>query len=269
MRSIVILINLLFAAGCASVPPFSPSKPVTEATSLQEGLLLCNEYKLPAEPRRPVTLRPYLTCLDELKERFPGPATASTAFTTFRDEFDRNYGQLTDATWTPRLGTEIEVAVHAVLRALWQTERPSVTPLERKLVLQDFPATARSLGAESWNVASGATFDPELEHLKAGMSSLADGEAPVSAGISASQGPLTATLCQEYLRLMRETVYLSHLSQDQYDFSQLAPQSPMSTAVREKYRQRLDNALRELGELRPKIEDARVKQGFRVLACRH
>jgi hypothetical protein len=267
----LVACTLAFVGACASVPSFKPSKPLDQAPSLEEGLLLCNEYRLPAEPKRPVTLRPFLSCLDDLKDRFPAAAAGNVGFTTFRDEFHLLYGHLNDQNWTTRLGTEVEVAIHAVLRALWQGNRPTVTPLERDLALKNFPLTAKTLDAQQWNVASNATFDPKLEALKAGVASLTEGERleERQAGqVGAAESSRVSELCSEYFRLKRETVYLSNLWRDQFDLALLAPQSPLSTSVREKYTRRLDGALRELEELRPKIADARAKESFRVLACR-
>jgi len=264
--------GLLALGACASVPAFKPSKPINQAQSLQEGLLLCNEYRLPVEPKRPVTLRPFLSCLDDLQDQFPGAANGSLAFKTFLTEFHLSYSVLSDARWTQRLGTELDVAIHAVLRALWQPATPTVTPLERELVLQNFPATAQRLGAANWTVATQAVFDPQLEALKAGVASFSEGEAlqeSQAVGVSVQQSPEVGILCEAYFRLRRETNYLSNLWRDQYDFSMLAPQSPVSATVRAKYTKRLDDALRELEILRPQIAEARVKDSFRVLACRH
>lgn len=268
----VMLVALGLLSACASVPSFKPSKPIDQSKSLQEGLLLCNEYKLPPDPKRPVTLRPFLSCLDDLKDRFPSEAAGSVAFRTFLKEFDQSYGALSDDTWTERMGVEIEVAVHAVLRALWQPEAPTVTPLERDLVLRNFPITARQLDASKWTVATQAVFDPKLESLKAGVASLSEGESLLenqAAPIEAQQSSEVGVLCNAYFHLKRETAYLGNLWRDQFDFSLLAPQSQVSAAVREKYSKKLDDALRELENLRPQIAEARVKESFRVLACRH
>lgn len=243
------LIALCGLASCASVPSFKPSKPLDQSSSLQEGLLLCNEYRLPDEPKRPVTLRPFLSCLDDLKAKFQAAATGNQAFEAFLTEFHQNYGRLSDAIWTPRLGTEIEVAVHTVLRALWQGERPTVTPLERELVLKNFPLSAKPLDAVDWNVSTHATFDPGLEQLKAGVASLSEGEGLQegrAGAVGSEQSTSVAVLCQDYLRLKREAVYLGNLWRDQFDISLLAPQSPIGASVRDKYRRRLSDAMRDL-----------------------
>jgi hypothetical protein len=262
--------SLLFL-GCASVPPFAPSKPLDQAKSLQEGLLLCNEYRLPSEPKRPVTLKPFLNCLDDLADQFPAASSGYGAFHDFKNEFHMLYGTLTDQSWSERLGIEVEIAIHTSLRALWQESKPTVTPLERALVLQNFPLTAKRLDAANWNVASNVSLDPHLESLKAGLAALSESQTRqegTSVSLGVDQGPHQAELCRRYLKLQAESNYLNGLWRDQYDFTLLVPRSPISAAVRDKYLRHLSAAVRELQDLSPEIADARAKAGFRVLACR-
>jgi hypothetical protein len=262
---------VLVLGGCASVPAFKPSKPIEEAKSLQEGLLLCNEYRLPTEAKRPVTLRPFLNCVDDVQDRFRSEAAGSPQFETFRDEFHTLYGTLSDQTWSERLGTELEISLHTMLRALWRTEKPTVTPLERELVLRNFPITAERLNAASWTVSSSLALDPKLETLRAGVGALGGGDQRQEA--VASQRSVGASnevidLCRRYFRIRDEVHYLDGLWRDQYDLTLLAPHTSISSAVRDKYTRHLDAASHELEDLRPKIAQARANGSFRVLACR-
>lgn len=270
-----VALSVLLPA-CAHVPAFRPSRPLAEAPSLPEGLLLCHEYRIPPAPERPVVLRPFLDCLDELQERFPAEAAADDGFRAFRQEFHSSYATLGiggNESWSARLGIELDLAIHAILRALWQPARPMATAFERELVLRDFPSVARRLEATGWGIEptdGRATFDPRLERLKAGLAGLGAANLPAERALVA-EDPMSAgevaLLCGRLQKLKDEVRYIDALRLDVRDFLHLQPRDPLTHAIAGKYSFRLDAAMRELEELRPKIADARAKGRFRVLAC--
>jgi hypothetical protein len=92
-------------AGCASIPPFQPSQPLDQATSLNEGLFLCNEYRMPVPALRPIYLKPFLSCLEELNKSFD-PAETQLTFQTLQKELRKNYNLTEEVEWTPQLGVD-------------------------------------------------------------------------------------------------------------------------------------------------------------------
>lgn len=65
--------------GCSSIPKFTPSKPVEEASSLNEAIDLCAAYQIHGEesssgvakPTRVVTLVPWMRCFENIFRKFP------------------------------------------------------------------------------------------------------------------------------------------------------------------------------------------------------
>jgi hypothetical protein len=248
--------------GCASVPAFHPSQSLDAVPSLYEGLLLCHEYRLPAEPSRPVLLRPYLDCLDTLAERYPASAVGRLGrppFATFRDEFHLLYGLQNDVSWTPRLGVEIEIAAQAALKGLWRGDGPppTLTAFQREVLLKNFPATSKQLRVTTWPVSDAVAFDPKLETLKAGLAALEE------------KGAGPPEWCTRLSKLRSETRYLAALSRDIGDVSLLDSRDSVTGAVRSRLEKRLANALHEVDELRtqPQVGPSAGRHEDTVLAC--
>ena len=260
---------------CAHVPTFRPSQPIENVPSLHEGLVLCHEYRMPPASKRPVDLKPFLNCLDELRDRFPAVAASEESFRVFQEEFQLSYHGLNEERWSERLGQELELSVHAVLRALWQVGTPVVTGFERELVIRNFPSTAQRLHAMDWEITNHASFDPQLEKVKAGVASFSGDPRQLteskesSAQQDAAQTLESAALCERYLRLFSDIRYLAALRRDLQDLVAFQPNHPLAQSIRSKYDARLNAALRETEGLRPKIADGRAKGSFRVLACRN
>ncbi|MBI3543667.1 MAG: hypothetical protein HY075_10385 [Deltaproteobacteria bacterium] len=83
-RSLRFVCAVSFAAmvvvpGCSSVPDFRPSKPIEEASSLNEALDLCAAYQIKGDvngagralPERTVVLVPWLRCFETIFRKFP------------------------------------------------------------------------------------------------------------------------------------------------------------------------------------------------------
>ncbi|MCM2279617.1 MAG: hypothetical protein NDJ89_16200 [Oligoflexia bacterium] len=271
-----LLLSFAHLAGCASVPHFAPSRSLETVPSLQEGLMLCNEYRLPRPSERPVELKPYVECLDTLARRFPDAGPEAVA--AFREELTLQYRLLREAHWSPGLALELESAIHAVLRALWRVppaepaQLPGKAPLgytpsERELALKHFPRTAQQLGARDWPVSSSSVVDPRLEAAQAGLAGLLEERREVETqSVTPAELERRARLCERVRDLRSELAYLEMLWRDQRDIAELGPQ-PGLRAIRERYSRRLEGAERQLSELRARIAEARARQGFNAQDC--
>lgn len=245
----------LALGSCAGTPKFQPSEPIERTRSLNESLLLCDEYRLPVPATRPMALKPYLDCLDEVAQRFPS-ARLSENFHAFRDEFHRHYDRIEEDLWTPEQGVAYEIAVHAILRSLWRGEEftGEFTPAERENVVRVFPRMARKLEASQWKVSTQASFDPNLEWLRAGITSLMSPRDELAA-LSAEPLPpgeqvTTPDLCGRYDRLKTQADALESLRLEEVALARIAPRSPERSAARESYYRRLETANGELESLR-------------------
>ncbi|OFZ52674.1 MAG: hypothetical protein A2428_01330 [Bdellovibrionales bacterium RIFOXYC1_FULL_54_43] len=255
---------------CASVPAFHPSVPLENATSLPEALVLCNEYRASIPAKRPVSMLPYVKCVDRVAELFPTRLTRG--FLVFKEELHFQYDLLKEADWTPQKGVDLETAIHAVFRALWRNEprMNSYTVAERQLVMQLFSKTADALNAAQWNVSQAAALDPQLETLRAGFAALSEPphEKNRAAELSARNSGRTARLCEQILHLKTEIGYLGSLWRDLLDMTDLAPGNETSLQTRERYETRLRLAGSELETLRARVREAESSFGFKVRQCR-
>ena len=230
--------------------------------------MLCSEYHVPWPAERPVVLKPFLDCMDQVAE-WHG-LTQTGYLEKFREEFHNVYDSTKDAYWKPLDGFEFDVAVHAIFRAIWSSDgTPQVfTAGEQELVLKRFPLTAKAIGAAQWKTSKENVTDRRLETLKAGVLALF-GQAPSNeqtASASAARSVPDSKLCDRLLRLRSEVDYLEKLWRDQYEMTQLAPESAASVSARERYQQRIQAAEVSLEELRPQVRSAR-KSGFQKSAC--
>ncbi len=247
--------------GCAS-EKFTPTLPVEQAPSLEEGLILCNEYRLPPNAKRTAALSPYLKCVDELAERHPEPS--NVAFARFRDELHLIYHALGDVKWSETRGYQLETAIHALFRALWRKGvpnfEPDATSKEQAWVLRYFPRTAKALHAPSWKISDKITMDPGLEKLKAGAASL------VVPREQTSQAPIqkTAEICGQLSALFGKIGYLSSLWRDQVEIAFL---HQSTAAPHAEYEKNLDEARGLVEDLRSKIQEAHGDGGFNFAAC--
>ncbi|MEO5971088.1 MAG: hypothetical protein ABIQ95_14260 [Bdellovibrionia bacterium] len=154
------------------MPPFQPSLPLDQATGLNEGLFYCNEYQMPVPALRPIYLKPFLSCLEELHQTFDS-AGAYFTFQTFLSELRKKYSLIEEVEWSPRLGAEYEIAIHAIERKISHGGifNQSFTPKEQELALHLFPTTSKLLDARKWDLSRSSQFDPELEKIYAGIAS--------------------------------------------------------------------------------------------------
>jgi hypothetical protein len=79
MRAIPLLLATALLGACSSVPDFRPTKPIEEASSLQEARELCGAYRIESEqnasgkmrPVRVPALVPWINCFEKTFRRFP------------------------------------------------------------------------------------------------------------------------------------------------------------------------------------------------------
>lgn len=75
----LLFLSVFALTACSSVPDFRPSKPVEEASSLEDAIGICGEYKIKgdqnssglAKPARVVTLVPWIRCFETVFRKFP------------------------------------------------------------------------------------------------------------------------------------------------------------------------------------------------------
>jgi hypothetical protein len=232
--------------GCASVPRFEPSTPLAGAGSLRQALLLCDEYTLEGEAVRPVSMKPWVTCLNDAGRLFE--EDAFSRFSIFRKELERFYQGIEEDAWTPELSREVEASVHAVLRTLWRGERPGVYEwIERAAVRAHFPRTARALNARSWAIsdsgsqrhpAEPARIDRAFESLNAGLNDL-----------ESKKVGSTSQMAPRLMRLRSDLAFLKELRRDAWELEKLNPDSPVLAGLQSRYQDRLLIARAELTSL--------------------
>ena len=267
LSGILLSVSMLGLVSCASVPSFRPSSSIESAASLHEALLLCNEYSLPESATRPVALKPFVDCVSKAGEIFPSQNTEE--FLTFRDELRRKYGALNASFWTPRLGLEMEIAIHAILRHLWSDDHSASSEVERQLVMRHFERTADILKARNWNSGAEPVLEPRLESLRASVAGLND-DAQIEGGsaeIAPENVELFGRLCERYAQLNSELQYLSQLWRDLVDMSLIDPRSNSNDRARRRYLARLDRAVKLAQDLRAELNRARESAGFRLGGC--
>lgn len=156
-----------YLLSCASTPPFTPSKPLEAAKTPQEGLFLCNEYKIsPQNARRIAALKPYLNCLDDLSERF-NHFQEIPQIRDFQQELQSRFDLLDDSYWNERLASQFELAIHAALRGLWRPKQipPTYTWPEKNALTDIFPKTANHLSTSELKISASREVDPKFEKL--------------------------------------------------------------------------------------------------------
>lgn len=267
MRTPIVTLLGVALTACASVPKFDTARPISSTHSLGEALQLCDEYQPPFPAERPVAIRPFLDCLDRSLSLHP-PRELSPV-SVFQAELHAVWNGQTEADWTPTHGETIARAIHASLRALWREEQgsaaPPVTPAEKKSVQDLFPRTAKELSADQWKVSNAAALDPRLEALRSKVSAWKRaGSAP---RLAAEDATRVSGLCRDARALAQETEYLGSLWQDQYDMTQMSPESSQSQAARERYSRKLQSAEARAGDLESRLRDEKVRSGFDPGSC--
>lgn len=184
-RQFAVLFGLLalMLGGCASVPDFRPSSPLGESETLEEGLLLCHEYEMPLLARRPVAMKPYVQCVNELLRLSEGWGAPSVQFQVFRRELNQFYDGHNDWTWREAKAPRIQKAIRGAMKGLWRGSLGGSYSDDEASALREFlPRTARVLGASRWKAESaGGGFHRGLERLKARANGLARADASASA----------------------------------------------------------------------------------------
>lgn len=238
--------------GCATAPHFQPSLPIEKSGSLEEGLLLCGEYRVEAVASRPISLRPFLDCMDDAAASHPGPRTEG--FLVFRDELRQKFEQIREEEWSAPRAERLDVAVHSVLRTLWRGSRfeGRFSKPERAAVLAEFPRTSQVLKASQWAVdpkrpESSGVMDPGLEKLRAGVNAVSL--------LQKDRLEFQPELRQGLENLIQEAEYLGALWEDLLALRALGDAGEPRRKVEERYRTRLETArnLLEKTRLNPKI----------------
>lgn len=234
-------------AGCVSAPKFEPTRELSEAQSLNESLLLCDQYQIPSDAGRAVAFRPFLDCVEESVGRHsPDPTHPVWRFVK---DLELRYSTLSEAEWTPQLGSELEAAVHAILRSLWREENIlEATQNEKNQALRHFRQTAALLGAARWRVVPAVRLDPDLENLRAGvasLSSLRTSKAASQRSLGEGSAP-TDEVCQKLAELQKQVAYLVALWQDRQDIRQLEPKSSLPEPLQSRYLTQLKEASDQL-----------------------
>ncbi len=253
-KTLLILLNFaLWMGGCASKPRFQPSAPVENTRTVQEALLLCDQYHAPPDAVRPIALAPYLDCVDDAAARHRD--TAPEAFLAFRRELHSRYSSLSDSEWSPSVKREIELAIHALFRVLWSEGgwRPRVTEAEKKAVLRHFPILADRFAAESWSPHRVVFLDPELEAAKARLAALRKSKGDPVRTLSPSA---VTQLCLQFAKIEDEVGYLHALWDDLSEMVRLDPRNEVRGRVEQKFRDRIRNVLLRLEELELGVEKA-------------
>lgn len=117
--------------GCSSVPDFKPSKPVEEASSLNEALELCAAYQIKgeqnasgrAQPARSVVLVPWIRCFERIFRKF-GDARENQNLVMFHRALQSRHDGV------PTSDAEVidwPVMNYAVREAIVSITRPDVT----------------------------------------------------------------------------------------------------------------------------------------------
>ncbi len=266
------LMALLWAS-CASVPDFEPRIPIDQAGSLREALLQCETYRVPPDADRPIVLRPFVDCVDQAAAAYPTEQDHS--FRIFHQELKHRYDLLRDLFWRPELARELEVAIRAALRGLWQIspasgalQPPGYSDEELRTLTRYFPETSNELDVRTSRTARTLFVDRRLEALKAGVASLQEALPPSSPSqVAPDELPEIGALCRRLHALTEEARYLDSLWRDQQELNLFAPQDPSLARLRERYGKRLDSALSSLESLKSDFAGARQHAGISGSQC--
>jgi hypothetical protein len=259
-RRMALVLTMCATAACATVPTFTPERPLREAGSLPEALHLCGQYEVPKPIERPVAIRPYLDCLDEAAAVFAWSPASWPGFMLFRRELEHEYALLNGETFSVARAEAMETAIRAVLRTLWRGERLTAaategdaepvsdepyTEAERRAVRDLFPQTGAFLGARDWITSPTVALSPELEKLRASIAGLA---AVATSGARFADRIGQAPECERLRALKRESRYLGQVWRDREGFARVAPGSGEAMAADREFRAglaRTESALRE------------------------
>lgn len=136
MQRIIIRCVIAFAVtfaviSCSSVPDFKPSKPVAEASSLEEALGICAAYQIrgqenqvgQGEPLRAVVLVPWLNCFESVLRKFP-EARENESFVIFFRALQARH----DGTPSPNAAVVDRADMnYAVLRSIEHIKVPTLS----------------------------------------------------------------------------------------------------------------------------------------------
>jgi hypothetical protein len=236
LRPIFFLAVLVCFLGCATVPSFVPSKPLSALTSFQEGLFICSEYRAPLEAKRVSSLLPYLRCLDQLSENFIGFDTQPT-LQVFHTELKSRYDILNEVYWSPALAKEYEIAIHAVLRGIWREGSlpANYTWREKTTILELFPKTAWYLDVSNMRTAKHSDRDREFEALLIQFLTLKN-------VLSEATHLAHHANCSDPTLLSLQILRLNELRKDLELARELAVNSPEETRIQNRYAQELRQA---------------------------
>lgn len=174
-RSALMLIALLIIAfsSCATPPFFNAGEKVAESASLQEALLLCNEYKVNEVVRRPIVLLPYVTCVTDISRTHSMKSNGS--FDVFKQELKQSYDLLQEGDWRRSTGIEMEIGIRALFRALWRGNTVSsgdvYTEDEKLFASRYFPRTSKKIGVSQWRIRDVVSTNMEIENIRAVIAS--------------------------------------------------------------------------------------------------
>src|SRR6185437_10553007 len=146
-KNVILALFLTLLAACASVPRFDELKQVPKSATLQEALWICGGYRLPDPARRPVDLKPLVECVNQAAERHPphDDVRFQSALPEFQRELNSGYSYLRDSNWSAQLGRELDAAIHAGLRILWESPGAVhvIAEREQEALAAHFPAFSR------------------------------------------------------------------------------------------------------------------------------
>ena len=124
-------------AGCSSIPDFKPSKPLEEASSLNEALDLCAAYQIKgdsyetgrAKLARTVVIVPWINCFESLFRKFPVARNHEEYVMFFRNLQTRHDGRLASTEGTvdwPQLN-------YVVAQVIEHVKNPQLVYAEQEL----------------------------------------------------------------------------------------------------------------------------------------
>jgi hypothetical protein len=264
LRILLGALVIAVCCSCSSVPTFRSSTPVASAASLEEALLLCQEYKISLNDTRANAVWPYRKCLNEASAHFP--SVIYREFDGFLNELNFRSDVLRDDEWGDAAAARWTLAVRALLRVM-SNGGYGVSLEEKSAIITVFPWTARALDVASWPVAS-VEVDPGLWKLQAGIAGIFSSSLDSGAATPGAPDSREAfELCIRLKRLKGEVDYLAGLWQDQRNMARIDPDYPGLNGLAKRYDCRLVKAQEELTTLRERIKVASQAGRFRVSGC--
>lgn len=216
--------TLVFVAGCASHPSFTPSDHPELNVSGNEALLSCAEYRLPTPSPRMNALRPWVECVQDVDQNLG--AGMGPELSVFWRELGLIYSGLREEQWRPSWAPDLNLAVPALLRslALQSSTADAVrfTPDEQAAALKYFPDASRVLHAQHWNVAATVENDSHLNHLQAAVAALSR-EHRTGGAMNVEAGQSSPPLCAILTDLETRARDLGRVWQDLRDLRAASP----------------------------------------------